>query len=408
MNILYICNEYPPGKCGGIGSATRNLAEEMIKNGHRVFVAGLYMPGYGQKDYEETGGIMVWRRRLNIDIGIIGNNYSAFHLIGMYFLRSSGILSRSLKNAVAQFISFLHKLIINYKIDIIEWPDFNECFEYAHPIVLPADFAVPVVVKLHGTDSYIKQQTNRPFDLAVFEAEKKHIMAAFSLIGVSNYTARQYLSFYNIDKEITVLHNSISNTAADRQVKPDKCVIVFAGSVNQFKGVGSLMEAWNIVHIKHPYAILQIFGKGRPGKFIELLDKEAKDSVKFMGFTDSNKIKQAFSNAIAAVFPSYTECFSLAPLEAMAAGCPVIFTERASGPELVTNGKNGLLVNPADSTGIAKAINHLITDHGLQTLFSEKGKQTIEQKFNIIDSARAHLNFYQTVIEKFKREKVCG
>jgi glycogen synthase len=63
MTILFICNEYPPGKSGGIGSMTRVLARAMVKAGHQVLVAGLYAHGYGQKDYEEDQGVKVWRRR---------------------------------------------------------------------------------------------------------------------------------------------------------------------------------------------------------------------------------------------------------------------------------------------------------------------------------------------------------
>ena len=40
MNILFICNEYPPGKSGGIGSSTRTLARGLQAAGHAVFVAG--------------------------------------------------------------------------------------------------------------------------------------------------------------------------------------------------------------------------------------------------------------------------------------------------------------------------------------------------------------------------------
>jgi glycogen synthase len=46
MNILYICDEYPPGPNGGIGSVVQNLARELVKQGHKVYVVGLYPIGY--------------------------------------------------------------------------------------------------------------------------------------------------------------------------------------------------------------------------------------------------------------------------------------------------------------------------------------------------------------------------
>ena len=74
MTILYICNEYPPGKMGGIGSITQTLARAMVNAGHTVLVAGLYLPGYGEADHETDHGVKVWRKRLKVDIGLIKNN----------------------------------------------------------------------------------------------------------------------------------------------------------------------------------------------------------------------------------------------------------------------------------------------------------------------------------------------
>jgi len=76
MNVLFICEEYPPGKNGGIGTMVRMLGREMVKQGHNVYVAGLYPHGYGEADYEEDEGVKVWRLRYYTDAGIIGNRFS--------------------------------------------------------------------------------------------------------------------------------------------------------------------------------------------------------------------------------------------------------------------------------------------------------------------------------------------
>ena len=401
MNILYICNEYPPGKAGGIGSATRNLAKELVRNGHAVYISGLYMPGYGQKDYEEIDGIKIWRRRLSIDIGLIRNNYSITDAVVKRFCTATGILSQSFRKAMHDFICFLHEIISEYKIDIIEWPDFNEYFQYVYEGIPYQKFSVPVVVKLHGTDSYIKKQTSQPFQPGVYASEKKHIHCANAVVAVSNHTAQQYASFYELDKAIIVLYNSITIQPIVAYANSEEAVIVFAGSLSKTKGLASLLRAWNIVHQKYTGAVLQIFGKGKPGKFISLLDKTARGSVIFKGFACATVLDDVFSRATAAVFPSYTECFSIVPMEAMANGCPVIFTERASGPELINDGVNGLLVDPDDPAKIAVAITRLLSDAQLRKSFSVNGRQTVAKNFNIIDSANAHLQLYKTVIENY-------
>jgi glycosyltransferase involved in cell wall biosynthesis len=406
MNILYICNEYPPGRHGGIGSATKNLVEEMAGNGHKVFVAGLYHPGYGQPDYEKKDNIKIWRRRLSIDIGIIKNDYSLSDNFLLLGLKKTGVLRRSYQKSIEAFISFLQQLIIDNSIDIVEWPDYNECFEYGCRIQLPSDFPAPVIVKLHGSESYIKYQTNRRFDPSGYGTEHKHIHSAKTLVAVSRHTATQYESFYDVKKKITVLYNAVPVNMGSVQGDKDGKTIVFAGSLSPFKGLCSLLKAWNIVYEKYPEAILKIFGKGKPKNFIPLLDDHAKKSVVFMGFADASEIHQSFSNATAAVFPSYTECFSLTPLEAMSLGCPVIVSERASGPELIDQDVNGLLVDPDDINSIAAAIIGLLLDKCLRDSFSKRGRETIQNKFHIADAALAHLAVYQTTIQEYNRNKL--
>ena len=119
MTILYICNEYPPGKIGGIGSMTRALARAMVSVGHNVLVAGLYMPGYGGANYETDNGVKVWRKRLFVDIGVIKNNYSVFDTVLLKSLSASGILQKDLVNNIGKFNRFIEKLIDEF--ELFDW-----------------------------------------------------------------------------------------------------------------------------------------------------------------------------------------------------------------------------------------------------------------------------------------------
>jgi glycosyltransferase involved in cell wall biosynthesis len=157
MNILFICNEFPPGKSGGIGSATRQLAIALAAKGHRVLVAGLYQPGYGGADYEEIDGIQVWRKRIGIDGPFMQSGSIISKPLGL-LLRLSGLARRSTKMGLSSFLDFLGGLVAKYHVDIIEWPDFNEWFRFQGIEAISGRLKVPVVVKLHGTDSYIQHQ----------------------------------------------------------------------------------------------------------------------------------------------------------------------------------------------------------------------------------------------------------
>ncbi|MES2006084.1 MAG: glycosyltransferase family 4 protein [Bacteroidota bacterium] len=405
MNLLYICNEYPPGKSGGIGSATKNLATAMAGLGHKVFVAGLYMPGYGRKDYEETDGVKVWRKRIGMDIGPAKDGDSFAGKIAYSLLKRTGLLSLSYQKGSADFFAFIQSLIHDNAIDLVEWPDFNEWFSLVHDVSAIPVIPVPLLVKLHGNNSYTQHQTGRPFNEKEYATEKAHILGADALVAVSKHTAIQYALFYGLAKEIPVLYNPILCNLQEPNRAAMRSGIVFAGSLTQFKGVYNLLLAWNHVHQNYPDCQLRLYGKGRPEKFRHLLTNEAAKTVHFMGHVTQRELQTVFSSAAAAVFPSFSECFSMTPMETMSCGCPVIYTERSSGPELIENGINGLLVNPGDPAAIADAIVRLLSDEVLRETLGNKGRETVNQRFSIQKSAADHLLLYQKLVDQYHRNK---
>jgi len=404
MNILFICNEYPPGKSGGIGSITRSLARTLVKKGHHVYVAGIYLPGYGQPDQEDDEGVKIWRFRLFKDFGLIKNNYSLLDTSILTILKRTGLYSRATVRAVSRFNHFIKQFISQYDIDIIEWPDFNEYFGYLKkPFPWPI-LPVPLIVKFHGTNSYIQQQMYEQVNKLIYLQEKEHMDRADALASVSMNTATNYESFYEIHRNIKILYNSIDIPPLLYRENNSK-TIVYTGTLTKLKGIRSLLQAWNLVHEACPDTTLRIFGKGSFDSIAGLLNSSAHPSVRYEGFVTRDQLYTAFSDASGAIFPSYTECFAIAPLEAMAVGCPVIYTERVSGPELISNGINGLLVDPDNFQQIADAILSLINSSTLRKSFSGNGRQTIIDNFNITDSASDHIEYYHKVIHNYKTNR---
>ena len=406
MTILYICNEYPPGKTGGIGSITQTLGRAIIAAGHTVLVAGLYLPGYGGADHETDHGIKVWRKRLKVDIGLIKNNYSAFDTILLRSLSASGILQKDLVNSIGKFNRFIEELIHEFNVDIIEWPDFNDWFPYIKTLLQWPELSVPLVIKFHGTQSYLNYPIQEPVNNKVYLQEKKHIARATAFVSVSRNTAEKYSEFYNLPQHINILYNSIELPPAAYRADQNESKIVFSGALTKRKGIFSLLKAWNILHKKHPDAILEIFGKGKINAVIKEATTEARHSIHYRGFVSKEELYSAMSTAAAAIFPSYTECFALAPLEAMAAGCPVIYTERSSGPELITHGINGLLVDPDNPTQMAEAMSSLIQNESLRAKFSTNGRKAVEEHFNIDQSVHDHIQFYEQVIQQYHQNYI--
>ena len=403
MNILYICEEYPPGKIGGIGTMVNVLGRELVKQGHNVFTVGLYPHGYAQADYEEDHGVKVWRLRYRSDMGLIKNNYSIADLFFWRCLKYSSLLHWDTISSSKRLFGFIKKIVEQYHIDVIEIPDWNTFLHNSLTTIHIPEFEVPLIVKLNGTHSYFRKEMNMPLYKRIFRAENALLRRADAISSVSGYTARETKKLFGLTEDFSILYNSINAQRDTETVKiADK--VIFTGTLIQKKGIYSLLEAWNLVKRQNPSVTLHVFGKGPVNELKKILGKEASASVSFYGHVSREKLLDELATAAVAVFPSYSECFSLAPLEAMAAGCAVIYTVNSSGPELIADGKNGLLVNPDDVNAIAKAISRLVENSEFRESIANAGKRTVSERFDITSSAIQHIIFYNEIIERFKRK----
>ncbi len=219
MNILYLCEEYPPGKTGGIGTMVQLLGRALVKQGHNVFVIGLYPHGYKQQNYQEDEGVKIWRLRYKTDIGLIKNNFSLTDVLCLKFLKYSTLLHWDTKFSVNTLFNFIKKIIVLHHIDIIEMPDWNTFLHNClTPTAVPA-FSIPLVVKLHGSNSYFLSETSKPLNRGIFRAEKKLLQRANAVSAVSLYTAGKCKKIFNYTKDISVLYNGINIVSTNSQLQ---------------------------------------------------------------------------------------------------------------------------------------------------------------------------------------------
>jgi glycosyltransferase involved in cell wall biosynthesis len=88
-------------------------------------------------------------------------------------------------------------------------------------------------------------------------------------------------------------------------------------------------------------------------------------------------------------------------MECMAQGRPTIYSLRASGAELITDGENGLLIDPAKHTDIARAIIRLLRDSDLATRLGAAGRRRIQDSFSIGSVVRENLVFYHDCVNQY-------
>lgn len=399
MNVLFICDEYPPGKNGGIGSTVQLLSRELVSQGNSVFVAGLNSYRYGQKNYEEDQGVKVWRLRYSLNLHLPDENklYTVLE-------RLPDFIKRNLngKRAFNAYIRFIKKLIITEKIDIIEIADFNNFVMYIGFIVEWPEFSIPLVLKSHGSYTYFCREMRMKANVNHEQMDQRLFKRADALSCVSNYTANINKKLFDFTREVKILYNALAIPQAV-EIERKKQTVVFTGTLVYKKGIFSLMKAWNIVVKKYPDAELIVCGKGPSGKISKLLNNDAKPSVKFVGHVERKLVFKFLCEATLAIFPSYSETFGMGPVEAMSLHCPVIYTKRSCGPEIVKDGIEGVLIDPDNTPEIAQAIIKLLEGPQLRDELAKNAITSVKERFNIEKSASDHLAFYKEVIKDFKK-----
>lgn len=163
----------------------------------------------------------------------------------------------------------------------------------------------------------------------------------------------------------------------------DSIILGTVGVLNESKGHCYLIEAVSEI-IKEGFDVrLIIVGEGILRKDLETLsDKLGMDSrIKLLGFRED--IPELLSVMDIFVFPSLWEGMSLALLEAMASGLPVISTEVHGAVDLIENHKRGILVRKKDVLGLVAAIKYLISNPNVAKQIGQESQRLISKNYTL-------------------------
>jgi phosphatidylinositol alpha-1,6-mannosyltransferase len=103
------------------------------------------------------------------------------------------------------------------------------------------------------------------------------------------------------------------------------------------------------------------------------------ERIRFLGYVPREEITEHYAAAHVFVLPSYNEGMSVALLEAMAAGLPVIVTPTGGTAELVSPGLNGFIVNWADANELARHLRKLAQDRSLVRRMGRESRNRAEK-----------------------------
>lgn len=177
---------------------------------------------------------------------------------------------------------------------------------------------------------------------------------------------------------IVVIHNPLPFFTSKTSLLTRKEVIS-AGRYTYQKGFDLLINAWKIVHGRHPDWNLSIYGEGNPDTFTTQIERLGLKETCFLKPAVSN-IEEKYLESSIYVLSSRYEGFGMVIAEAMACGVPAVSFSCPCGPrEIITDGENGLLVEPGNIGELADKICYLIEHDDIRQEMGVKAKISAER-----------------------------
>lgn len=397
MNILYYCDEYPPACNGGIGTVVKLVAEAMSRRGHRVVVAGKYWKGEGRSTIEQINGVTVVRFHKKC--------YQSLSFVLHGLLRSEQHKQKKAQLIFSKTQRLLEQLVDRYAIDVIEMPDYVDDFVHSNGLrPLRWKSQVPKIIRVHGSVSFLNYFLKGRQDEKKVEQDRAYFNQADAICAVSDFS-REYVK-ENIcpGKHVDVIYNPIEESWFKQTDEGrESQTILFFGKIAKMKGVFSLIKAFNLVAKEYPHVNLKLIGKGNSKQAKEFVEPSIANRVVFSGFMPQERIVEEIDNSLFCILPSYFENFSMAALEVLARHKALIYTNRASGNELIEEGVNGLLVNPDDPVQMAVKMRLLLSNIDLRNRIADNGYEMCRQRFSTAVIIPQIESYYEELIAKCKQ-----
>ena len=156
-------------------------------------------------------------------------------------------------------------------------------------------------------------------------------------------------------------------------------LVITVGRLVPWKGFPALISLMPKLKSAFPRVRLFIVGSGPEQGILEKLitKKRLAETVALGGSLPHNVLMRYLEAADVFVLNSHYEGFSHQLLEAMAVGVPVIATRAGGNEELITDGVNGILVNPDDEKAIEAAVRKILSDSALRARLTKAAGETV-------------------------------
>lgn len=379
MKVCLVSQEYPPkpgGGGGGIGTQTQLKARGLAARGHDVHV----VTGSGDPaGHQERDGPVIIHRLAEPE-----RPHPAFEQ-STWWLAWSVLVARH-----------VHDLDREVGFSIIQFPEYG-----AEGFVFQTDTfrwrSAAYVVQLHGPLAMFAAymgwpESDGPFHHVGCLMERTVTHHTDLVLASSHNTAAFAASEYGYPLErIEVIYSGVDTERFRPAPQPSDAReprLLFVGGVTRAKGIVVVVKTVLNLLSRYPRICLRVAGQADPA-LAERLERViatagAEEHFELLGHVDGEELPEHYSWADVFVAPSaYEPGPGNVYLEAMACARPVIACNTGGAPEVVLDGRTGLLVPPYDTATLGEAIATLADDAGLRERIGREGRRRAEDEFGL-------------------------
>jgi glycosyltransferase involved in cell wall biosynthesis len=364
---------------GGVASVVENLARYLQRNRHAVM---LFHPGEPVRATRRTTKRGFDGYELNLRSPFVPEHpvrsVSAFLLMLLPTLYRLAALLR------AQRVDVVH---IHYPLagfvyfGLLRW-------------LLP----FRLVVTVHGSDLFPRgnRPPRYPWSLRLL------LRAADAIVAPSRaFRGQCVAALPQLEQRALAIHNGIQVAefaAADpgTATQDGDPYLLCIAAHNEKKAVDVLLRAFALLSPQHPDLRLLLVGDGPLRGELEALARELAlgTRVEFLGQRARPEVARLMRGCCVFVLPSRAEPFGMVVAEALACGRPVVASAVGGIPEIVEDGRCGVLVPPDDPDAIARAVSRMLTDDALRASFGEQGRARARARFDAEVMGQGYARLY--------------
>ena len=376
MIIVLLSDSYPPS-VGGKQREVELIARELARLGHRVHVITKMIEG--ARGREEGRNLTVHRFTYREGLPVLTK-----------LLYVSSVL-RAIGSVLAE----------EGRINVIH---ANDLLGICLPgVLIGLLLGIPVIAQGHGTDILLMRHGRPRWKYLLY----RWVISRASRIVVNARYAISYLADVGVPEDkIAVVPCPIptglverARGAAGKRRRWAKIRVATVANLVWQKGLSYLILAAKKVceHVKNVEFIVVGDGPLREELMRQVRGLGLEGRVRFLGRLPYEEALGVMASSDIFVLPSVYDQLPMVILEAMALGKPVVATRVCGIPDVIEDGRTGLLVEPRDPEGLAAAILKLVEDPGLREELSQRARLAAEH-YDVRRIVRLHIKNYQEAI----------